>query len=123
MASAAPRRKIAIYTDADVHGKLAEQIRTNGFDAISAFEAGNTNLNNSQQLDFAIKQGRTILTHNARHFEPLVRQYWKEGKQHHGVIGSEQLPVGELLRRVLRLLNEVDAEEMMNSFRNLGEFK
>ncbi|MCX7840115.1 MAG: hypothetical protein N2559_11765, partial [Anaerolineae bacterium] len=61
--------------------------------------------------------------HNAKDFEPLVRQYYLEHKEHFGVIVSEQLPFGELLRRVLKMLNEVDALQMKNSFRNLGEFK
>ncbi len=109
--------------DADVHGRLAEQLRANGVDVLSAGEAGNLDLDDREQLEFAVSQRRAILTHNARHFEPLVREYWNTGKVHYGVVVSEQLPVGELLRRVLRMLDQVDAEQMKNAYRNLSDFK
>lgn len=55
MAAVEPRLYIALYTDADVHGKLAGQIRARGFDAISADEAGNKRLDDLTQLEFAVK--------------------------------------------------------------------
>jgi hypothetical protein len=41
---------VALYTDADVHGGLASQVRRRGFDAISAYEAGNASLDDPDQL-------------------------------------------------------------------------
>jgi predicted nuclease of predicted toxin-antitoxin system len=93
------------------------------YDAISAYEVGNAELEDAEQFDFAIRQGRAIVTHNAHDFEPLVDQYYAQGKEHFGLIIAEQLPIGELLRRLLRLLNTVSADEMKNSYRDLGEFK
>ena len=77
----------------------------------------------AQQFEFAISQGRALLTHNARDFEPLFRELWHKGRDHFGLIVSEKLQIGELLRRTLRLLESVTADEMKNNFRNLGEFK
>ncbi len=71
---------ITLYTDADVHGELAKQVRGRGFKARSAYEE---------------KQGNIV---------------------------SERLPLGELLRRILRLLNRVAADEMRDNLKNLGEF-
>ena len=51
MASAPPRLYITLYTDEDVYGEVAEQIRLQGYDAISTFEAKNMGLEDSQQLD------------------------------------------------------------------------
>ena len=113
---------VAIYTDADVHGKLASHIRLRGFDALSAYEAGNAALDDPDQLAFATSQGRAILTCNAKDFAPLMEEWWDQGRKHYGVIVSEQLVLGEMLRRVLRLLDSVSAEELENSFRDLGEF-
>ena len=42
--------------------------------------------------------------------------------EHPDVIVSEQLPVGELLRRASRLLNTITADELSNSYRDLAEF-
>jgi len=52
-----------------------------------------------------------------------MNEYWRAGEEHYGLIVSQQLPLGELLRRVLKMLDTVDAEQMKNSYRDLGEFK
>lgn len=122
MADEATRLFVTLYTDADVHGALAAQIRRRGFDAISAYEVGNAALDDNDQLAYAVSQRRAILTCNARHFEPLFEEWWQAGRKHYGVIVTEQLPLGEMLRRVLRLLNAISAEEMENSYRDLAEF-
>lgn len=113
---------IKLYTDADVHGKLAGLIRQHKFDAVSAYEAGNSRLDDPDQLAYAVSQRRAILTCNIRHFAPLFDAYWQTGRKHYGIIVSAQLPVGEMLRRVLRLLDNVPAGEMQNNYKNLAEF-
>jgi len=113
---------VALYLDADVDRKLAEQLRAKGFEAISAREVGNDELSDEEQLAYAVAQGRALLTHNARDFAPLFDEWWNAGKSHHGIIISEQLPIGEMLRRTLKLLNTVTADEMMNNIKNLAEF-
>lgn len=113
---------ITLYTDADVHGGLAAQLRRRGFDVISAYEAGNANLDDEAQLTYAVEQGRALLTCNARHFVPLVAKWYQAKRSHYGIIVSEQLPVGEMVRRVSYFLNTVSADEMRDGFRNLGEF-
>lgn len=123
MASNATRLFIALYTDADVNGKLAKQIRARGYDALSAFEAGTASLKDEPQLEYAVSLGRALLSHNARDFEPLYEKWWAEGREHFGIILAEQLPIGELLRRILKMLDTVDADQMKNSIRYLGEFK
>ncbi len=123
MATDEPRRYIALYTDADVDGRLAKQIRAKGFDAVSAYEVGNGDLDDRDQFEFAVVQKRALVTHNARDFDPICREYALTGKTHFGLIVSQKLPVGEMLRRLLRLLDTVSADAMQNSFRNLGEFK
>ncbi|OGO36392.1 MAG: hypothetical protein A2Z03_00565 [Chloroflexi bacterium RBG_16_56_8] len=123
MAAVTTRLYIALYTDADVNGKLASQIRKHGYDAVSAYEVGNAGFDDGQQIEYAIQQERAILTHNAQDFEPLYEKYWNEGREHWGIIISDQMPIGEMLRRLLRLLDSVDSGEMRNGLRHLGEFK
>jgi hypothetical protein len=122
MANEPQRLFITLYTDADVHGGLAAQIRLRGFDAISAYEAGRAELSDADQLAYAVSQRRAILTCNAKDFAPLSKTWWQDGRQHHGIIVSEQLPLGEMLRRVLRLLDSVSADAVENGYRNLAEF-
>jgi hypothetical protein len=122
MAENSARLFIALYTDADVNQELALQLRQQGFDAVSARDLGHYRLTDEAQLDYAISQQRTILTFNIKHFVPLFERYWSQGTDHYGIIVSEQLPLGELLRRMLRLLDTVTTQEMQNNFKNLGEF-
>jgi predicted nuclease of predicted toxin-antitoxin system len=72
---ASPRLFIALYTDADVDQKLAEQLRRRRFDAVSAREIGQYQSSDEEQLDYAILQGRAVLTFNSRHWEPLFEEY------------------------------------------------
>ena len=113
---------ITLYTDADVHGELAKQVRGRGFKARSAYEEKQGNLKDEPQLEYAAQRGWTILTHNSQDFVPLYRRWYAAGKHHAGIIVSERLSLGELLRRILRLLNRVAADEMRDNLKNLGEF-
>ena len=121
MADESTRLFVAIYTDADIHGGLAAQIRLRGFDAISAYEAGNAELSDPDQLTYAANQRRAILTCNAKDFAPLSKTWWQTGRKHYGIIVSEQLPLGEMLRRMLRLLDSISADALENGYRNLAE--
>jgi len=113
---------IAFYTDEDVHQQLAQKIRERGFDAVSAHEEGNFQVDDEKHLEYATAQHRAVLTHNQRHFEPLHRKWLSEGRDHAGIILSPQIELGELLRRILRLLDHVTADEMQNNLRYLSDF-
>jgi hypothetical protein len=53
----------------------------------------------------------------------LVRFWYEASREHAGVILSIQLPPGDLLRQVERLLATLSAEELKNTVRWLQEFK
>jgi predicted nuclease of predicted toxin-antitoxin system len=113
---------IALYIDADITYKLAKALRERGFDAISAYEVGNANIPDEAHLEFAAANKRAILTCNAKDFAPLFDKWWEVGKEHYGIIVSEQLEFGEMLRRILKLLDSVTADEMRNNYLNLARF-
>jgi predicted nuclease of predicted toxin-antitoxin system len=113
---------VALYTDEDVNPKLAKKIRERGHDARSAHEEGNLELSDVEQLKYATGHGRAILTHNTKDFEPLYRKWLAEGKEHAGIIVSTKIEFGELLRRILRLLNHITADEMRNTIQYLSDF-
>lgn len=75
------------------------------------------------QLEFAISQGRAILTHNVRDYVQMAQRYAAQNRTHTGIIVSDQLPLRELLRRTLRLLAALSAEEMINRFEWLSNYK
>ncbi len=113
---------ITLYADEDVHKAFAKEIRRHGYDATSVDEENQRGVSDEKQLEYAISQGRTFLTHNQKHFEPMHEKWMKEGREHAGIILSPRLEIGELLRRTLRLLDQVTADEMHNSLRYLSNF-
>ncbi|MEK7440407.1 MAG: DUF5615 family PIN-like protein [Chloroflexota bacterium] len=113
---------IALYADEDVHKAFAKEIRRHGFDAISADEEKRREESDEKQLEYAVSQGRALLSHNQKHFEPLHEKWLHEGREHAGIILSHRIEIGELLRRTLRLLDQVTADEMHNSLRYLSDF-
>ena len=113
---------VSLYLDADVNLKLAELLRAEGFEVVSAREVGNDELSDEAQLTYATARGQTIVTHNTKHFVPLFDEWWFAEKKHYGIVVSAQLPIGELLRRTLRFLNTVTADEMANNIVYLAMF-
>lgn len=117
---------IALYTDEDVTGELAPAIRARGFEAESAIEVSLLNADDKTQLAYAAEQGMAILTYNARDFLQLAKQYAEMNESHAGIIiSSEQFSrqrFGELLHRVLRLMNRLTADEMNNRIIYLQQF-
>jgi hypothetical protein len=98
--------KPKIFIDEDVHDGLGDTLRREGFDAITAREAGPKQFSDAEQLEFAISQGRTILSFNLVHYEALAEQYFLEGKEHCGILVSPRRSFRETLQRVLNLLSE-----------------
>jgi predicted nuclease of predicted toxin-antitoxin system len=113
---------IRLYLDADVDVKLAANLRRAGYDCVSARKVGNAALDDETQIVFATNEGRVLLTHNIQDFVPIFERWWHANRNHPGIVVSQQIPLGELQRRVMRLLDTVTADEMENNLRNLAEF-
>jgi predicted nuclease of predicted toxin-antitoxin system len=116
----------AIYTDEDVGPHLAPALQRRGYTAQSTVEAGNFENSDEAQLIYATAQGMAFLTYNIQDFIPLARSWYLAGREHAGIILSEQFSqrqFGELLRRVLRLLDRLTADELYNQVIFLQQFK
>jgi Domain of unknown function (DUF5615) len=126
MVAEVPRLFAALYTDEDVTIDLAPALRRRGYTAQSVAEAGHWGLSDEAQLIFAAERKMALLTYNAQDFIPLARAWYHSGREHTGIVLSEQMSqrrLGELLRRVLQLLNALTAEEMHNRIVFLQQFK
>jgi hypothetical protein len=113
---------IALYVDVDVHKAFAKEIRRHGFDATSVDEENRREVSDEKQLEYAASLGRTLLTHNRQDFAPIHERWLREEREHAGIILSTPIEIGELLRRTLRLLDQVTADEMRNNLRHLNDF-
>jgi len=122
----AQRLFVALYTDEDVTIDLAPALRWRGYRAQSTAEAGNAEMSDEAQLTYATDQGLAIFTYNAQDCIPLARVWYTAGREHAGIILSEQFSqrqFGELLRRMLQLLDSLTADEIYNRIVFLQQFK
>ena len=98
------------YLDADLSPKIAELLRRRGFDAVSAFELQKAQSSDQEQLDLATREGRCLVTMNARDFIALSHGAIRRQVPHAGMIlcppslrGSEYRAIAEALIRVANL--------------------
>jgi predicted nuclease of predicted toxin-antitoxin system len=109
--------------DEDVRPLLAEVLRERGFDVVAVVPEGLGESEDAEVLEHAVEQRRTLLTHNIEHFVELASEYARKGWEHHGIIVAAQAPIGELLARVLRLLAQKQAEDMVNALEWLHNYR
>jgi hypothetical protein len=103
---------MALYLDEDVHKRVAVALRLRLFDVVSAYEVGAWGLSDKEQLSLASGMDRVLFTFNAGHFIRLHQQRISEGAGHPGILVSEQLEIGETIRRLISFLNRVAHDEM-----------
>jgi len=114
---------IRLYLDEDVHKRVAYALKLRHFDVISAHELGRWGLSDEEQLSYATIEGRALFTYNTSDYLPIHQEWIRRGKEHYGLIVSNQLPIGETIRRMLNLLNRLTADEIRNQIRWLQAFK
>lgn len=110
---------ICLYLDEDVNVLVADLLKARGFDAITARDAGQLQATDAEQLNYAVSQKRTLVTHNRTDFEELVLEYFESGKMHYGVIFAVRRSPHEIAQRLLAIVNHVTADEIQNQVRYL----
>lgn len=105
---------VALYLDEDVDILIATLLRARGFSVTTTLEANNIGADDSSQLEFAAAHGRAMVTHNRLHFEQLATDHFSVGKNHGGVIIAVRRPPHEIAKRLLAVINQNTADEMIN---------
>lgn len=72
--------------DEDLAPGAAAALRRRGIDAISAHELGHRGLTDTEQLAFATREDRSLVSGNARHFVFLGRDAIRAARPHAGII-------------------------------------
>lgn len=114
-----------IYVDADLMPGIVSALRQRNYECQSAWEDSMNEATDEQILERATELDMVLLTNDDRDFAHLARKWAAEGRQHPGILISEQYrrrQIGEFLRRLLRFLDTVTAEEMRGAYRYLSEF-
>ena len=108
---------IELYLDEDVNILVANLLRGRGFVAITTRDAGLLQSSDAEQLSHAVMEHKTFLTHNRADFEALARDYADAGTKHYGIILAQRHQPYELVRRLIRILNHVTADEIEDQVR------
>ena len=103
---------IELYLDEDVNVLVANLLRGRGIVAITTREAGLLQNSDADQLAHAVSQGKTFLTHDRADFEALAQEYADANKKHYGIILEARHPPYEFVRRLMRIINQVTADEI-----------
>ena len=105
------------YLDEDLAPRAARALRERGVDALSAHECGMLRVGDTEQLAFAAREGRCLVTRNAQDFIALSRAAIRDQVPHAGIVCCPP-GKGDDVRAILRELLEVARRYP----RGLGEY-
>jgi hypothetical protein len=108
---------IRLYFDEDTSDTdLIEALRLRGMDVVAAAPAGLAGRNDEEQLRWATSLHRVLYSFNRGDFCRLHSKWMRAGEAHSGIILAVQqrYPIGEQMRRLLRLTDTLTAEDMIN---------
>ena len=106
--------RVKLFLDEDMHAVLSTLLRKRGFDVAHAQEMDRKGITDEDQLAFAAAQKRCLISFNVKDFARLHNEYVVAGKEHWGIVLSKQIPVGEVLRRVLAALGNQSRDSIRN---------
>ena len=88
------------FLDEDLSPKIAELLRKQSVDCISAHEVGMLQASDVEQLKFAARNRRCLLTRNRDDFIRLTVQFFNEHLQHYGVLVIPNTIPGDQFSRI-----------------------
>ena len=98
-----------VYLDEDLSSAIADILRRNGIDAVTAQEAGNVQLTDRAQLAYATREGRAIVTANVVDFVQLAHEAVATNTEHRGIIlvpssfrSDEFLAIADAIREAMK---------------------
>jgi hypothetical protein len=109
--------KPRLYLDEDsMRLALVEFLRARGVDVLTASEAGMIEQPDEEHLERAAAQGRVLYSFNVADYQRLHTAWLAEGRSHAGIVlaRQQQYSVGEQMRRLLKLMAVLSADEMKN---------
>jgi len=116
--------RIRLYLDEDAQRlDLIQALRARQVDVETASEANLLGQPDDVHLTYATEQNRVIFTFNRGDFFHLHTE-WVAGEQHHaGIIVSDQLGTGVVMRRLLRLIDAKSAGDMRDWLEFLNNWR
>jgi len=92
------------YLDEDLSPKIAQICRKNGIDVVSAHEAGLLEVSDQEQLEFAARERRCLVTRNRDDFIRLTLWFFNDHRPHFGILIVPSTIPGDQFSRMARLI-------------------
>jgi hypothetical protein len=117
--------QIRLYLDEDsMRRALVFGLRARNVDVMSAADAEMINRDDEDHLVNASASGRVLYTFNTADYCSLHQGWMTHGRSHAGIIvvPQQRYSVGEELRRLMRVVSGVTAEQMCNRLEFLSSW-
>ena len=96
-----------LYLDEDLALAIAAALRKRRVDTVSVHELGNVELGDREQLIFATRQGRCLVTGNARDFRSLGHDAVAQRRPHAGIVLCPPWIHGPKVGAIVKALVEI----------------
>lgn len=107
--------KILLYIDEDsMDEDFLQALRSRNVDVLTVADVGMLHKSDEEQLDWARENSRVIFSFNTRDFYRLHTTVIEQGLSHGGIILAPQQKygIGDLMRGVLKIINNKSSAEM-----------
>ena len=107
--------QVKLYFDENVPEAIAAAVRLRGYDVTTVKDAEKKAFSDLDQLRHASSQKRVLFTFNVSDFLKLHDEFMTAGRRHGGILLSKQLPVGIVVKRLLKLLSRLRSDAIENN--------
>jgi hypothetical protein len=115
---------IRLYFDEDaMRASIVRALRARQIDVTTAFEVGLIGHSDEENLIYATAHTRVLFSFNRGDFDELHKIYLATDRHHAGIIVSNQLETGVIVRRLLKLLNARSTEAMQDWLEFLSNWR
>ena len=113
---------IRLYLDENVPEAIATGLRLRGYDVMTVKEANRRGLSDIEQLRYAVSEKWAVFTFNIADFCKLHSELIRKGSTHEGIILSAQLPIGVVVKRLVKILGRMKSDEIRNKVVWLSDY-
>jgi hypothetical protein len=117
--------RLRLYLDEDsMRGSFIAALRNSKVDVMTVSEANRRAYSDEDQLIWAAPEGRVIYSFNVKDFSRLHSYFIQQNLYHAGIVAvpRQRYSVGEQLRGLLKLMESLSAEEMVNQLIFLSNY-